>query len=57
MGINTPSLTNRLVTKEDLHEWNPDLIYIHPYNIKDIYVKEDSLKNYKNWHNIVSSCY
>lgn len=48
-GLNTPSLTNRLVTKEDLHEWNPDIIYIHAAEVDYVYIPDDSLKNIKNW--------
>lgn len=48
-GLNTPSLTNHLVTKVDLHSWNPDLIYIHAATEDYVYVPDDSLKNIKNW--------
>ena len=48
-GLNTPSLTNHLITKKDLHEWNPDIVYIHAATIDYVYVPEDSLKNIKNW--------
>ncbi|HUH75370.1 MAG TPA: DUF1576 domain-containing protein [Chitinophagales bacterium] len=48
-GLNTPSMTNHLITKEDLHEWNPDIIYIHPFKVDDIYFNEDYISNKKSW--------
>lgn len=48
-GLNTPSLTDHLVTKADLHSWNPDLVYIHAATVDYVYVPDDSLKNIKNW--------
>lgn len=58
-GLNTPSMTNHLVTKEDIHAWNPDLIYIHAAEEDYVYVPKDSLKNVKGWltmtHNIMNT--
>ncbi|MCZ2393816.1 MAG: hypothetical protein LC105_08180 [Chitinophagales bacterium] len=51
-GLNTPELTNRLITKADLMAWNPDLVYIHAAEIDYVYVPDDSLKTVKNWLNM-----
>ncbi|MCO5231990.1 MAG: hypothetical protein M9958_12640 [Chitinophagales bacterium] len=51
-GLNTPELTNRLINKQDLKDWNPDLIYIHAAEIDYVYVPDDSLKTVKNWLNM-----
>ncbi len=51
-GLNTPELTNKLVTQEDLRAWNPDLIVIHAAETDYVYVSEDSLKTEKSWLNM-----
>lgn len=60
-GLNTPELTNRLVTQEDINLWNPDLIVLHAAERDYVYVPGDSLKTEKNWlnmtHQVVHNLY
>lgn len=51
-GLNTPSLTNRLIQQEDLKEWNPELVVIHASELDYIYKPLDSIAQNKTWQNM-----
>lgn len=53
-GLNTPELTNRLVTPKDIQDWNPDILFIHTSNSTYNYTEtEDSQKTWSNMTNVV----
>ena len=49
-GLNSPDLTNKLVTVQEIQEWNPDLIVLHAAEAD--YVLMDSIGADKNWLNL-----
>lgn len=51
-GLNTPDLTNRVITPKDLDEWKADIIIL--LTNKDHYIKvpDDSISTEKTWLNM-----
>lgn len=51
-GLNTPSLTKRLPTAEELKDWNADLIVIHAATEDYIYLDRSEIDTIKTWQNL-----